>query len=221
MNIGQLPVTTKCGLLNKEMKKNLIVIFILFGLRSIAQQPVLSSISIDGKPLDPKKAFDFKISKTATEIKIIYKKVDSIGKITYAEEDLATIKRLLQKDNQFFDSLTKDSIAYFQHKLDLIRLANTYFKTDSTTIYKTTHYPYWKLVETILKTSDEALQKKQDNKEIPDGTFCFFTFKQNNTERNVYIEDTNPKVYPLLGRLVNESFEIMKAHQMVMGRKNN
>jgi len=203
------------------MKKNLILIFILFGLRSFAQQPVLSSISIDGKPLDPKKAFDFKISKTETEIKIIYKKVDSIGKIIYAEEDLATIKRLLHKDNQFFDSLTKDSLVYFQHKLDLIKLANTYFKTDSTTIYKTTHYPYWKLVETILKTPDETLQKKQENKEILDGTFCFFTLKQNNNERNVYIEDTDSKIYPLLAKLVNESFEIMRAHQMVMGRKNN
>ena len=203
------------------MKKKLVLILLVFGLHSFAQQPISSSISIDGKPLDPEKAFDFKISKTATEIKITYKKVDSIGKITYAQEDLATIKRLLHKDNQFFDSLTKDSLAYFQHKLDLIRLENTYFKTDSTTIYKTTHYPYWKLVETILKTPDEVLQKKQGDKEITEGTFCFFTFKQNNGERKVYIEDTDPKIYPLLARLVNESLEIMKAHQTVMKRKNN
>ena len=200
------------------MKKLLTITLLFFALSSLGQP---STIVIEAKPLDPVKAFTFNIEKTQREIKIICIQVDSIGKIKYDEDDLFTIKRLIRKNDQFFDSLSNDSLLYFQRKIDSIRNKNTYYRRDSAAIYKSTHPAFWKLLETVFKTPDNALVQKQNAKQISDGTLCFFTVTQGQEQRKVYIEDIDHQSYPLLAKLVTDSEAIMKAHRQVMKRRNN
>lgn len=202
------------------MKKFIVIVFSLFSMQAVAQNAT-SSIFIDGKPVDPRKAFTFLITKKADQINLVYKTVDSIGKITYAEEDLVTIKKLINKSEQFFDSLSNDSLVYFQRKLDAIRVKNTYYKTDSTTIYKTSHPGYWKLLEAVLRTPSSVLATKKGMTKNTDGTYCFFTLKQNDEERNVHIDELDIQLYPLLTKLTNESFDVIRTFLIVKNRKNN
>jgi hypothetical protein len=180
----------------------------------------VSKIEIEAKPSDPTKGYAIELIKLNNEVKIYYKKVDSIAKFSFGEKDQLTMKRLVGKTGVYFDSLTMDSIAYFQHKVDSIRTANTYFKIDSTTIYKTSHPTYWRYLETILRTPNSILEKKMSDITSKNPTYGFFTLTQNNNERAVYIESLEPKVYPLLSKLVNDTIDIMKAHKLVMERKN-
>lgn len=184
------------------------------------QIKTVSKIEIDAKPVDPKKGYSFELLKTTNEVKIYYKKVDSIAKFSFNEKDQGTIKRLLGKSGIYFDSLTLDSIAYFQHKVDSIRTANTYYSIDSATIYKTSHPAYWRFLETVLQTPNNVLEKKMSDITGTSPTYCFFTFTQNNNERALYTESLESSVYPILTKLVNDTMEIMKAHKQVMERRH-
>lgn len=204
------------------IKKLLLNILLLAPLLTFGQNNEESGIKMEAKPSDSKKAFTFEIYKTAQEVKIVYRKVDSIGKITYSEKDKATLKKLVDKSGQFFDSMAKDSLAIFQQKLDSIKNANTFYRSDSTTVYKTTHGTYWKLLETIFQTSSATLEKKSKDEEEINATFYFFTLLQgpNKEIRYLSIDSSDPKMYPLLGKLIVDTEAIMHAHQTVMGKKN-
>lgn len=203
------------------MKTKFLFFLSFLALNVAAQRNLSSTIKIEGKPVDVRKEFVFVISKHSDDVTISYKSIDSISKLIYDNNDLNTINRLLKKSEVYFDSLSNDSLLYLQKKLDEIRHKSTYFKLDSTTVYKSSHPVYWKLLETILGTPNEELTKKRSVATDKDGTYCFFTLTQNNSERQVHIEEVNTNVYPLLSKLVNESFAIIQAHQIVMKKKNN
>jgi hypothetical protein len=204
------------------MMKNFTMIFLLLPMLTFAQHVEESGIKIEAKPLDSKKGYIFEIYKAPTEVKVVYRKVDSIGKISYSEKDLLLINKLKDKPEEFFDSLGKDSLLHFQQRLDSIKNANTFYSSDSTTIYKTTHSTYWKLLETIFKAPNEVLENKIGNKEEVNVTFYFFTLLQgpNKEIRNLSTDSDDPKMYPLLGRLIGDTAAIIYAHQQVMKRKN-
>lgn len=204
-----------------NMKKSFFLLLILIAQTMFAQENTTESILIVGKPVDPKKEFTFSISKKGNEINLKYKKVDSIGKLSYSIDDLATIKRLLKKKDKFFDSLSNDSLIYLQNKLEIARQKSTYYHTDSTSIYKTTHPVYWKLMETILKSPNHVLEKRQGGFPKDDGTYCFFTLTQRGQDRFVFIDQVDDRFYPLLSKLVNRSLEVITAHQTVMKKKNH
>ena len=180
----------------------------------------LSKIKIEAKPTDPQKGYSFELIKTQSEVKIYYKKIDSIAKFSVSDQDMATMKRLLGSANAYFDTLTRDSLSYYQQKIDSIKTANTYYKIDSATVYNATHSTYWRLLETILNTPNNVLNKKNTEINATDETYCFFTFLQNNQERPCISNSLEPKQYPLLVKLINDTKDIMKAHKLVMERKN-
>jgi hypothetical protein len=214
-------------LIGKRSKMNIkiivyqVLVFTFYVANAMAQTNTSASINLVTDPANPKNAVIFDIQKTQKEIVIRFKKVDSIGKINLNENDLATIKRLMGKDANFFDSLTHDSLTYFQQKLDSIRKVNTYYKIDSTTIFKSTHNAYWQFLDKVLATPNAELERKQEIKNLSNTTFCFFKIKQYNQERNVYIESLEPKMYPILVKLINDTQAIMDAHRFVMERKRN
>lgn len=201
---------------------NKIFLFILLCCSNVVfgQKTEISKIEIEVKPTDPKKGYSFELIKTGNEVKIYHKQVDSIAKFSFAEKDQVTIKRLLSKADLYFDSLTKDSLAYFQHKVDSIRNVNTYYKTDSAAIYKSSHPAYWRYLETILLTPNDVLEKKAQENNGAGQTYCFFTFIQNSQERQIFIDSLDQKTYPLLTKLINDTMDIMKAHKLVMERKH-
>lgn len=194
-----------------------VFVFLFLPCAAFAQTQL---ITIDVKPIDPKKGYIIDLVKTQREVKVYYKSVDSIAKFSFSKEDEATIKGLIGRAQKGFDSLTNDSLAYFQRKIDSIKTANTYYQTDSASIYKSSHPAYWKLLETVLLASNDVLTAKKSTKESENQTYCFFTFIQNNEKRQVFIEALDATVYPILTKLVNESISIIKAHKQVMQQKN-
>jgi hypothetical protein len=189
------------------MKKTIILyLAIIASFNVLAQDIKQAKITIEVKPVDPKNGYSFELIKTNNEIKISYKRVDSIGKFSFSENDQQTIKRLLGKANVFFDSLSKDSLVYFQHKVDSIRNAHTYYITDSATIYKSSHPDYWKYLETILITPNAILEAKKQETNTSEQTYGFFSL--------------DPKAYPILTRLISDTMDIMNAFRSVKERKH-
>jgi hypothetical protein len=197
------------------------LLFILLCISNLAfgQIADISKIEIKAKPIDPKKGYALELFKTDNEIKIYYHKVDSISRFSFSEKDQVIMKRLLGKKELYFDTLTKDSIAYFQHKIDSIRTANTFYKTDSATIYKSSHPVFWRYLEKILQTPNSILEKKLQQTETTDYWF-FFTITQNGQEREVFIDSLDQKSYPLLAKLINDTIDIMKAHKLAMEKRH-
>lgn len=193
---------------------------LLLPFLTFAQSENASIIKIETKPVNPKDGFTIAIYKTDKDIKIFFSSIDSIGKVALPAQDLQAINRLVAKNN--LDSLEKDSLYHFQLKLDSVQKAHTAYKKDSTTVYKSTHKAYWQDVETIFKTPDQVLTKKQEQREVQDGTYCFFTIIQNKDQqdRYLFIENLDPKIYPQLVKLVNDTKTIIAAYQLVMKRKN-
>ncbi len=197
-----------------------ILLLILFFTSNITfgQMKGDAKIMIEARPVDPKKGYMLEIIKGENEVKIYQKRVDSIGKISFSEIDKKIMRRLISRAN--LDSLTKDSIDYYQYKMDSLRTRNTYYKTDSASIFKSSHPNYWKSLETVLLTPNMVLEKKNSTFTSGDQTYCFFSFNQNNQERQVFIDSLDLVVYPILTKLVNDTVNIMKAHKQVMERKH-
>lgn len=197
--------------------KKLILVFLLLPLLSVAQSNDLM-MKVEVKPIDPKKGYTFELHRAKDEIRIEYKKVDSVGAFSFREEDKKIISRLIAKTD--IDSMTKDSIDYYQKKMDKIKEANTFYKQDNVSIYKTTHKNYFKFLESLLKTPDSILVEPQGK--ILASTYCFVTIKEGNLkdERTFYVECLEPKIFPILAKLVNDTNEIVKAHKAVMGKRN-
>lgn len=200
--------------------KQLLIILFLLPIISFAQGGN-TFFKIDVKPIDPKEGYIFNIYKTKDEIKIEYKKIDSIGKFAFDYEDKKIVSRLIRKTEM--DSLTKDSIDYYQRKLDTTKAANTFYKQENITVYKSTHKTYFKLIGDIVKTQDSILVKPQGNLQILPETYCFFTIEEGNNKekRNFYIERLDVKFFPLLSKFVNETEAIAVAFKAVRERKNN
>ena len=206
--------------MSNKMKIKLILYLMLFPILTFGQD-ALSKINIDVKPVDSKKGYIFQIYKMPNEVKIYYKTVDSSAKIVYnKKETVILIKMMEMIGKPALDSLTNDSLTYFQRKIDSIKTANTFYKVDSATIYKSSHPAYWKFLEAVLATPNDVLTAKKETIESADQTYCFFTFIQNNEERQVFIESLNAKIFPILTKLINDTMAIMKAHKLVMERKN-
>lgn len=200
--------------------KRLIIAFLFLPLFSIAQSNQDLFIKIDVKPIDALKGYTFEIYRNKYEIKIVHRKVERIGKFSFSDEDKKIISRLILKIN--IDSLTQDSIAYYQNKLDAIKVANTTYKIDSMSIYKTTHKSYFKFLEEMVKIPDSILVEPQMKAEIKENTYCFFTIKEGRAieKRVFYIECLEPKMFPILSKLVNDSNAIANAHKAVMDKKH-
>lgn len=200
--------------------KQLLKIFFLLPLISFAQSNDVS-IKIEVKPTDPKMGYTFNLYKSKDEIKIEYKKIDSIGKFAFDPEDKKIVTRLIRKTEM--DSLTKDSIDYYQRKLDTIKAANTFYKQENISVYKSTHKNYFKLVDDIIATQDSVLVKPQGNLEITPDTYCFFIVDDGKSKekRNFYIERLDVKIFPLLTKFVNDTQAIAEAYKVVRERKNN
>jgi len=200
--------------------KKLFTIFFLLPLLSLAQSNDVY-IKIEVKPNDPKQGFSFNLYKFKDEIKIEYKKIDSIGKFAFDSEDKKIVTRLIRKTEM--DSLTKDSIDYYQKKLDVMKAENTFYKVDHLSVYKSTHKNYFKLIEDLMIKPDSVLVKPQGNVEIIPDTYCFFIVDQGKgkEKRNFYIERLDVKMFPLLTKFVNETHAIAEAYKAVRERKNN
>ena len=198
--------------------KQLLTIFFILPIISFAQSNHIS-IKIEVKPTDPKMGYTFNLYKSKDEIKIEYKKIDSIGKVSLTNKDKKIIAGLIAKTE--IDSATKDSIDYYQRKLDTIKVANTFYSTDSMSVYKTTHKSYFKLLEDVINSQDSALVKPQGGLEIIGNTYCFFTINEGKVkeERKFYIECLEPKIFPILTKLVNDTNAIVQAYKAVRGRK--
>jgi hypothetical protein len=190
--------------------------------------PILSfgqdvrKIKIEAKTVNIKGSFIFVITKTDNDIKVVYKSVDSIGQLNFSEKDLTTLKNIKTRTTRFLENLSADSIAFYQHQLDSLIGLKIFYKSDSTTVYQTTHNNYWKLVETIFKTPDVVLEKKTGTRGTIN-TIYLFTLQYGvaNMDRRIQIDSDNEKDYPLLGKLLRDSDAIIKAHQKVMGRRNH
>ena len=200
--------------------KQLLTIFFLLPLISFAQSNDIS-IKIEVKPTNPKMGYTFNLYKSKGEIKIEYKKIDSIGKVAFDPEDKKIVTRLIRKTEM--DSLTKDSIDYYQRKLDTIKAANTFYRQENISVFKNTHKNYFNLLDNIIATQDSILVKPQGNLEIIPDTYCFFMVDEGKgkEKRNFYIERLDVKIFPLLTKLVNETLSIAEAYKAVRERKNN
>lgn len=200
--------------------KRLYIVFLLLPLLSFAQDKKEVFIKMEIKPIDAKKGYTFDIYKTEDEIKIDYKKIDSVRKFSFSDEDKRIVSRLIAKTD--IDSMSKDSLDYYQSKLEAIKESNTFYKQESISIYRTTHKSYFKFLEGLIKIPDSILVEPQKGETIKANTYCFFTITEGlkKEKRTFYIECLEPKIYPLLTKLINDTDMIVKAYKIAKDRKN-
>lgn len=182
-------------------------------------QNFASRINIEVKPVDPKNGYELTITKFRDNIQLIYRKIDSIGKVPIAKEDRELINRLVTKDS--LDSAESEQLHQLEKQIESLKKGYTFYKTDTIDIYKSTHKNYWQFLETIFQTPDEILTKKLTNNAAKDATFCFFTLDHPQQKlRYLLIESLDVKTYPLLVKLVNDTDEIVRSYRQAMKRKN-
>jgi hypothetical protein len=194
---------------------------ILLILPSFTLGQDIRKIKIEAKTANPKEAFNIMITKTTNEIRVVYHNVDSIGKMDFSDRDLATLNNIKIRTTRFLETLSTDSIRFYQNQIDSLINMKTFYKSDSASVYETTHYDYWKLIENVFKTPNMILEKR-NGKGGTIGTIYLITLQYGsaNTNRYFQIDSNDQKVYPLLGKLLNDTEGIIKAHQKVMGKKN-
>jgi hypothetical protein len=208
--------------------KQLIILYLLLPKLAFGQDSTVSKIKIEVKPENPKKGYQFDIFKSENEIKIYQKQIDSTAKIIYNKTDLAAMVKYIgligsvEKNDGSTGAINADSLYLIKKKMDSINEAYKIYKTDSTTIYKSTHKNYWQFLETIFTAPDEILANKGAASPINGETYCFFTIVENRTlpDRYLFIDSLDPKKYPLLVKLLNDTDAIMRAHRAVMEKKN-
>lgn len=198
--------------------KTLFIAFLLIPIFSVAQDKKEVFIKMEIKPVDIKKGQTFEIYKNGDEIKIVYKKIDSVKKFSFTDEDKKIVSRLIAKAD--IDSMTKDSLDYYQLKLDAIKESNTFYNPDSVYIYKTTHKSYFKFLEDFTKMPDSILVNPQGSERIIENTYCFFTIAEDKQKRAFYIESLDVKRYPILTKLINDTEVIIRSFKTVRERKN-
>ncbi|MDQ7947258.1 MAG: hypothetical protein REI78_05890 [Pedobacter sp.] len=200
------------------IKKIILLCLIHIPLIGFAQRADYR-IKLELKPEDPKKAYEMEILKTNESIKIVYRTVDSIAKIEVPTDDMQAIKRLVAKKT--LDSLESDSLYHFQQQIDSLKKAKTYFKSDSTVVFSSTHKNYFQFVETVLKSSDQVLTGQMAVPTSKTLLSCFLTMDYPNLQsRYLFIEALDPKSYPMVSKLVQDTEVIIRAHKSVMQKKN-
>ena len=200
--------------------KKLVIVLLLLPILSFAQSKKDVFVKMEIKPIDAKKGYTFEVYKTEDEIKIDYKKIDSVRKFSFSDEDKKIISRLIEKTD--IDSMSKDPLDYYQSKLEAIKESNTFYQQESMSIYRTTHKSYFKFLEEVIKIPDSILVEPQTKETISANTYCFFTITEGigKEKRTFYIECLEPKIYPILTKLVNDTDAIVKAYKTAKERKN-
>lgn len=216
VNFANSQITKGTWLLSGIMKKTILLFLSLFFTSFIyGQVSETAEINFRVENHTYYKQFLVKIKRTKDDICIEYKiRMNENGQLR--ENDTATKRIRNELANIKNINPENDSLLSALNALDSIYIAFTSFRVDSIHLSINSIPEYNKLIDQILITPTDSLQKENKDKIYLDATSFTFKIKTENKFRTVYARAINKNNYPQLAEFVAATMALYRDN-----KKNN